>query len=477
MLLWLLACAPERPPNILLVSMDTVRWDRTSLGGARDTTPNLAALAARGVSFDQAFAVGNESLYSHAAIFTGRYPSEVADPDYATFAVPEGATTLAGVLGAYGYDTAAFTGGGHLLAAFGFDEGFDTFSAVAGDTSFGSLFDSVPSALGWIRARPADRPWFAFVHGYDAHAPYVQRGPFRHLYGADGATPTIERIVASPTEVERVRGDTWFPDRELTDFVHAAGRTILGTDFYTLPATPRPGERAVKLTPAEIAHLRDHYDTGLTYGDLWLGALLEGIDLDDTLVIVLGDHGEDLLDHGNVNHRSGLWDSTLHVPLVVAGPGFGAGERRDALVDLRDVLPTALRAAGATLPAGVGGAPLQDAPGRDAVYAEGVMDMMSVRTRTRRLVVRDARAGDLAARGPATLSLYAVPEDGDRLATGAPDAMAEAEPLLTRLAAWRAGLSPAAASGREIPAPTRDALREQGYWTPGQPERADPPAP
>src|SRR5262245_14018920 len=149
MILLFLACTSgtPTPPNVLLVSMDTVRYADTSLGGARDTTPNLARLAAIGTSYDNAFAVGNESLYSHAALFTGRYPSEVAFADHKTYALPPNTPTLARILKRYGYATAAFTGGGHIIAAFGFDQGFDQFTAAPGETRFGSFFDSVPLAI------------------------------------------------------------------------------------------------------------------------------------------------------------------------------------------------------------------------------------------------------------------------------------------------------------------------------------------
>ena len=319
----LLACAgPPAAPNILLVSMDTVRFDRTSLGVDRDTSPNLAALAAAGVSFSQAYAVGNESLYSHAALFTGLYPSEVAVPDYGSFALPRtGPATLAEVLTAYGYRTAAFTGGGHVVEGFGFDRGFGRFEAGGGEDEFASFYDSVPPAVAWMREQ-GDAPWFCFVHGYDAHSPYVQRGPMRHPWGSSGATARVERLLANPLAVEQLRFDTWFVDRTPQDFTHASGRRVLSTDFYRLPAVPGPEERVERLTSEERRHVQDHYDSGVANGDLWLGQLLAHVDLDRTLVIVVADHGEDLLDHGWMNHRAGLWDSTLHVPLVVAGPGF-----------------------------------------------------------------------------------------------------------------------------------------------------------
>lgn len=447
MIVFLLGCASgpsiiAPSPNILLVSMDTVRYDRTSLAGGRDTTPNLAKLAAEGASWSRAYAVGNESLYGHAALFTGRYPSEVAFPDYATFSLPKTSTTLASVLRAYGYRTGAFTGGGHVIADFGFDNGFDTFEAVSGPTRFGSFFDSVPRAVTWM-ADPDPRPWFAFVHGYDAHSPYVQRGPFLHPWGSTGATPRVEAILADPLAVEKLRGIFYFPDRTPTDFVHAAGRTILSTDFYRLRAEPSPGERVETLTEAEIQHIRDHYDSGLLYADFWLGELLSHVDLTTTLVIVVADHGEDLLDHGYMNHRAGLWDSTLHVPLVVAGPFYEPGGlhggQHNELVDLRRVMPTALLAAGIPAPDGVSALSLHNNNGDPVVFAEGVMDTMSAYDGVNWLTVDGL--------------LTAPPTD---------------DPLAPAMSEWRSELRLATEPGTAVSPEVRKALREKGYWTPGE---------
>lgn len=474
-LLLLLACAagPPAPPNVLLVSLDTVRFDRTSLAGGRATTPNLAALAAAGSSWPSAWAVGNESIYSHASIFTGRFPSEVALPDYGSYAIPADVPTLATVLTAYGYRTAAFTGGGHVVADFGFGQGFSRFQTATTDGRLGSLFDSVPSALAWIHAQ-GDAPWFAFVHGYDAHSPYVQRGPFRHLWGDAASAGRMDAIAADPVAVEQLRGHTWYPDRTPQDFLHAAGPRLLGLDVYTLPAAPRPGERVVELTDAEVTHLRDHYDSGLSYADLWLGLLLADIDLEHTLVIVLADHGEDLLEHGFVNHRAGLWDSSLHVPLVVAGPGFQGGGEQSGRVDLRSVVPTVLRAVGAALPAGVVAPALQDRPDEPVVYAEGVMDGVTVRDGAHRLILADAHlaagAPELAARAldPAAAGLYAEPGTDNLLQGGSPSTIADAEALRRALVEIRAGLRPASTTGAPVSPALREALRARGYWTPGE---------
>ena len=478
MILVLLGCASEVDPirpNVLLVSMDTVRYDRTSLAGSKDTTPNLRALASEGVSWSSAYAVGNESVYSHAAVVTGRYPSEIAIPDYASFALPDDVPTLAGVLGSYGYATGAFTGGGHVVATFGFDKGFDTFVAAPGATRFGSFFESVPSALAWIRGQ--EGPWFAFVHGYDAHSPYVQRGPFLHPWGTEGATPWLESLLADPLAVEQLRGHRWYPDRTPRDFTHAAGRDILGTDFYALPDTPREGERTLELGEAQMAHVRNHYDSGVMVADFWLGVLLSHVNLETTLVIVMSDHGEDVLDHGFMNHRAGLWDSTLHVPLVAAGPGFEPEVPRAGLVDLRSVLPTVLRAAGAKLPAGVTAPSLQDL-GRDdqavesgMVFAEGVMDTVSVRSGEARLTFTAAKLAD----GSPGLAQRALDEGAQFYVDDQPVAFDErAEVLRQALVDWRAGLRLATVPGAPIPEAMREEMRARGYWTPGAEPGAEP---
>ena len=468
--------ARETRPNMLLVSLDTTRADRLSLyGGPNPTSPNLARLAQAGVTFTRAFAPGNESLYSHAALFTGRWPSEVAPPDYRAYGIPDGTPTLARVLSTYGYATAAFTGGGHVVAPFGFDEGFDTFRSVPVGT-FGSLQDTVPSARAWMRAQAG--PWFAFVHGYDAHSPYAPPDPWTHLFTGQGSA-TIERLVADAVAVEQVRGRRWFPARTPHDFVHASGRTVLDPTLYTLPATPRDDEPWEDLSEDDVGHLKAHYDAALAYQDAWLGTLLADVDLARTLVIVVSDHGEDLLDHGFANHRAGLWDSTTRVPMVVAGPGIPAGRSVDTLVDLRDVAPTALRAARATVPAGARGLALQDvlaggAPARDAVYAEGVMEMASVRTATHRLVVRGLTLGDGSAERLRALpwrafDLYDTGRDPaeqrDLLEAGADTALAER--LRDRMVAWRRQLvAPDAPFAGEVPAALEKGLQAQGYWTP-----------
>jgi arylsulfatase A-like enzyme len=238
------------------------------------------------------------------------------------------------------------------------------------------------------------------------------------------------------------------------------------------------------LTDVELAHLYDHYDGCLRYGDLWLELLLGALErrglLDHALVIVTADHGEDLLEHGRVNHRSSLHDSVVHVPLVIAGPGFAAGTRRGELVEQRDLVPTLLQAAGAELPAGLQGRPLQVPQQRELVYAEGVQGALLVRGPRQALIAHglDLSAPELPdslARAPLqapAFSYYDLAADPgqqrDLLLNPAPGDQAAAEALRQALVAWRRQLQTGThrLPQAEVDPEVARQMQEQGYWSP-----------
>ena len=395
------ACAQETPdaqgpPNILLISMDTVRADHTSVyGHHNNTTPNLAHIAKDGVIFQQAFSVANESAYSHAALFTGRYATELAYPNYRTFALPPEASTLPEMLQAYGYQTAGFIAGGHVDGGFGFDQGFDTFSAEIGYASF---FSTAPKALAWLNEeKDPEEPWFVFLHSYDAHRPYKSIGPFHHLYGNTQPSLLSEHIANSPKSSEQVYDRIYYEEEDPRFFEHVSGSKIMSLDTYRTLQSSSESIEGQPLSDEDVVHIQDHYDACLTYGDLMLGLFIADLrergDLDNTLIIVVSDHGEDLLDHEYMNHRTALYDSVVKVPMIVSGPGFPKGETYDGLVDINDVVSTVALAAGAKLPAGSRDRPLQkvitgQAPAAEHVFFEGVLDMIGVRTKTHKLIYR-----------------------------------------------------------------------------------------
>ena len=473
--------APVGPPNVLLISLDTVRADHLSLyGHDKPTSPNLARFAARGTIFEAATSQGNESLYGHATLFTGHYPSEVARPDYRTYAIPPGATLLSERLKAQGYATGAFSAGGHVVPIFGFDQGFDTFAKPNG-LVFASLDFTAPKALAWIGAQAKSAPWFAFVHSYDAHLPYEASAEDLHRFDEGTGAPLAELLLDTPLSLELVRGRTWFADRRPEDFNHRVGRPVLATSIYEDMAEVRPGETTHTLTDADVRHIQGHYDGALAHMDRQLGVFLDALDargkLDNTLVIITADHGEDLLDHGFMNHRTGLTDSITRVPLVVVGPGFGS-RNHPGQVELRDVAPTILQAVG--LPPGdLGGTPLQGLPSKPHVFSEGVMDMVSVRTPTHHLIHRGAplgspsygasiRSSPLVGSGAFALhDLHADPgEQINLLDRPTPEVIARAKKLQEILARWRDDLETAhhaLAPGTIDPA-TKKAFQDAGYW-------------
>ena len=399
-----LPASPPRdgPPNLLLISLDTVRADHLSVYGyPLPTTPFLEEFAARGTVFEQAMSQSNESAWSHATLFTGQYPSEIAQPTYETYAMPSDALTVGGVLSNYRYQTAAFVGGGHVDESFGFSSGFEHFSAEQG---FSSLWHTAPKAASWIAQADPEQPWFVFVHGYDTHRPYEAPGPFLHLFSEGSGSALIEQLIGSSRRSERVYNRVFFPGFEQFWFEHSGGAKVLSPMTYNLLKEMDP-EQGTPLTDHEVAHLQSHYDGELAYLDLqlarFLGALQERGQLDNTLVIILSDHGEDLLDHEYVNHRTGLWDSCIRTPMILVGPGIPAGIRHSGLVEARDVMPTLLAAAGAVEPAGMSGRSLAGVlagtePALGSVMVEGVMGMLALRTDTHKLLVTDI---DLASPG------------------------------------------------------------------------------
>ena len=175
--------------NVLLITLDTVRGDALGCYGGPAATPNLDRLARQGVRFDFAHAHAVVTLPSHTSILTGRYPFEHGIRDNSGYRLAAGTPTIATLLKSEGYQTAAFIGGFPLNARFGLTAGFDVYDDRIGETH-GPVEFAMPerradavvaAARGWITAQPAR--WFAWVHLFDAHAPYEPPPPFDRQYG------------------------------------------------------------------------------------------------------------------------------------------------------------------------------------------------------------------------------------------------------------------------------------------------------
>jgi len=301
----LLHCGAPRerdagPLNLLLITLDTVRADRLGCYGyGRGTTPVLDGLAARGTLFEQASASSAVTPVSHASILTGLYPYHNRLRSLhggAGYALPEEQRTLAEMLAARGFATAGFVSAFPVTRHYGLDQGFQTWdqdfqSSAGAVVSERGVVDTgsaqrradatTDRALAWLDGRTGG-PFFAWVHYFDVHDPIL------------------------------------------------------------LP----PAEYLARFAPASASHadrLRAIYDAELAFVDAQIGRLLDRLGelglRDRTIVVVVGDHGQGLGDHGWWGHGI-LYQEQLRVPMIVAGPPPARAQRVRTSVRTVDLLPT-----------------------------------------------------------------------------------------------------------------------------------------
>ena len=316
------APAPAPRPNILLVTIDTFRADRVGIGVA----PALDRLAASSRRFINARSAVPLTLPSHTTILTGLAPTAHGVRENGTDALSESHATIAWLLKGAGYQTAAFVGAFVLDRRFGLSQGFDTYDdRILRDPKASDRLD-------------AERPASAVV---------------------DSTLAWLNQHVAQSTQ-------------------HAAEPARHPEPFFVwihlydphAPYNPPQGF---------LAKAKTSYDGEIAYADSQIARVFDwlrssGLD-ERTWIIVAGDHGEGLGDHGERTHGMLLYDSTLRVPLIVSAPGATAGNVADA-VSLVDVAPTILHAAGVAIPADRKGHDLLEAPAPTApggirdLYAE-----------------------------------------------------------------------------------------------------------
>ncbi len=404
-LLWLLWSFPvsATTPNIIIVSIDGLRADRTVPGGNKaNTTPVLQSLMQDSVWFENAFSQSNESLHSHGALMTSLMPTEISGGEYLFYTIPDESLMLAEILSAIGYATGGFVAGGHIKAKFGFDQGFDHFQETSVD--FGSLFESVPEALRWIGRQGTDKPWFAFIHGYDCHRPYAHTGLFWHPFDAD-YSGIIDDIIVSRNSTEKIFSGVYYPSANLRRVWHNNGERMLDPTWYSDIASGKHTAlgKGVQLTEEDLFHLRAHYDSGVLVSDTYLGLLVDQLKRtgkwDNLVLILLSDHGEDLQDHGFTNHRAVLFDSTTHVPFLITGgalPKEWRGRKVDSLVDALDLVPTVTTIAETVAPNHARGQDLWTALQTNSfetettILQQGVLGQVSLRSPTHRFTFSGA---------------------------------------------------------------------------------------
>ncbi len=406
------SCSRRGTPDIVVITLDTVRADRLGCYGNRlSPTPHIDRFAVRAVVFEDASCAVPLTLPSHATIFTGRYPTATGVRNNGTFVLPGSETTLAEMLLARGWRTGAVIAAFPLHSRFGLAQGFDIYdeelppTPVGNSQGFSVHFNerdahAVTDRALAVWARLTGGPRFLWVHYFDAHAPY---------------------------------------------------------------AAPEPWGSA---------HAEHRYDGEIAYVDSEVGRLLERIERDaaDAVIVVAGDHGEGLGDHGEKTHGVFLYQSTVQVPLVIRAPGrWPTGKRVEEPVTLADLVPTILALTGAPTPSGLDGADLAPAvagtrsPARE-VYAESYLPRLQFRFSPLTML----RNGPLKYVDAPTVELYDVrqdPGESHNLAGG----HAEQEPMAARLLDVVGRGDPGAGRRAEgtLDADSEARLRSLGYASAG----------
>ncbi|HAC78953.1 MAG TPA: hypothetical protein DCG06_01570 [Deltaproteobacteria bacterium] len=308
-------------PNVLLISIDSLRHDHLGIDGYhRDTSPYIDKLARSGAFFKNAISSSSWTLPAHVTLLTALPPQQhgvVAPAD----ALDSDALSLAEVLQQNGYATAAFVSGPFLRSLHGFAQGFDLFDdEVSATNNLASHQDRTSPALfervrTWLmdKASRDSAPFFLFLHMWDVHYDFDPPPPYDSLFDPDYTG-------------------------EIT------GRNFeLGRDIH-------PG-----MSKRDLEHVIALYDGEIRYTDSYVGKVLNVLEQigasEKTIVIVTSDHGEEFFEHGQKGHGKNLYDETIRIPLIISQPSrIRPGQVIETQVRLADIAPTVLGLVGIPQP-------------------------------------------------------------------------------------------------------------------------------
>lgn len=407
---------PRQGPDVILISLDTLRADHLSAYGyERETSPHLDRLAAGGYRFATAVSQAPWTRPSHRAMLRGQHPLSHG---------PVEAPPLPLLLWRAGYRTGAITGGGQMSFRFGFHEGFETFRQAPWVRS--------PSVVTeWLDEQPG-RSSFLLLHTFEIHDPY-DHSTFAEGLPAGRFAPGFGR-------------DTWWRAR--------------GTE----------------LSAAEREYVEALYDSGIRFTDEALGRLFAALDergiLDRAIVIVTSDHGEQFWEHGSWRHGGNVYDEMLLVPLIVhLPPGLVDGRPGRVIrqqVASIDIVPTVLDLLGLPVPEGVQGRslrPLLEGAEETAepvhAFAEHTnvsRESKALRTGRLKLIYSYPRSkGPLEERSLALFDLVADPGESRDLAAEQPELARLLEAQLLEIL----GRGSTASFEEEVPADIDPELRRE----------------
>lgn len=350
--------------NVVIISIDTLRADHiSSLGYSRNTTRNLDKFTNEAMVFTNNISVSSWTLPSQMSLITGLLPHnhkitnkyilnyEKKDEELAS--LNPKIKTLAEYLKTRDYVTGGFTGGAGVEGEFGFNRGMDEYYD---ENNFGGFIDSVPKALDWINVNK-DKKFFVFLHGYDVHGQYLPPNGFDKRF----VDPNyLGNLTGLPDEQKKMREDG-----------------ILNGKIY--------------LSQTDIKFLTAIYDEKIQRADEILGRFFDEYEklglMNKTIFVITSDHGEELYEHGNIDHGQTLYDELIKVPLFIKTPQVKSKIIIDKQVSSIDIMPTILNSVGVTIPVGLDGVDLietiSNSKERDVISETEyryVVDLESIRT-------------------------------------------------------------------------------------------------
>ncbi|MFN8178783.1 MAG: sulfatase [bacterium] len=300
--------ARSKHPNVVIYLIDALRKDHLGVYGyPRSTSPYIDAFAREAVIFEDAYSTTAWTKPAVASLLTGLNPPRHGVLDRRNY-LPDSVPILSEYLKALGYATNAVITNPHASAQWGFGRGFDRFSEKKDkwDIRADEVNDTVFKYLSQQK-----QPFFYYIHTIEPHGPIAPTAPYDRMFGghtADGTIPKLE-----------------------------------------------PGAEGELIQNAKCL-----YDGAICFNDLQFGRLLAKLRTmglyDDTLIILVADHGEEHMDHGMGGHGEQLYNEVAQIPLIVKYPrGHYAGTRTPVRASLLDIVPTVLAVAGADAPGGLEG--------------------------------------------------------------------------------------------------------------------------
>ena len=486
---------PQSMTNIVLIVMDTARYD--SVLDSQTDLSTIETLREEGTTYTSAFASAPWTLPSHGGILSGQYSSRHG-ASAAAKRFPESAPSVVEVFKNAAYETVGVSNNTWISDEFGFARGFDTFRKnwqyIQSDVDLGKIarqeegFDKIRGVAKQLfdgnpifNAANAVYGQFIRNRADDDGAKRTNRWVADWLDDRDGSNPFFLFINYLEPHLE-YRPLKEYTEEYLPDGVNYAEAMKVNQDAWSYIAND------VKMTKRDFQILEGLYYAEITYLDERIGELRrllqEANEWEDTIFVVMGDHGENIGDHSLMDHQYSLHDTLIHVPLVIHGGAFTDGKTVDDLVQLTDLAPTLLDAAGiendefTEQVQGRSFHPDAETEPREYAFAEYLAPQPSMEALEKRVgdlseevyaydrSLRAIRSEDwkLIRGSDRSTELYQVVDDPGEVRDLASDRPEKVSELESELDAWLDSFNHAEATGdADMSNETRDRLEDLGY--------------